>query len=173
MIDIRHIRVRKTARYAILRPNTLPNSVLFAIHGYREMVPYFIKKFQSLADQGVMVIEPQKILPPILIEGDPMSKRDQNQRFFDDFEETNGDKLILYPNPAKDVVTIEFELPEKIEQGTIKVYSAEGKQLMSTVVFVGSNRVSMDISELKGGLYIYMLTSNGEFVARRRLVIAK
>ena len=59
MIDIRHIRVQKTARYAVLRPNTPANSVMFAIHGYREMVPYFIKKFQSLADQGVMVVAPE------------------------------------------------------------------------------------------------------------------
>lgn len=59
MITEHHIRVEKTARYSILRPKGDVKSVLFAIHGYRQLAPYFIKQFQVLADMGVMIIAPE------------------------------------------------------------------------------------------------------------------
>jgi len=81
--------------------------------------------------------------------------------------------IAIYPNPARDAVTIEFELPEKIEKGKITVYTVGGRQVLTQNVTASKNHVNMDISELKGGVYLYLLTSDGEFVARRRLIVSK
>ncbi|GAB4379676.1 MAG: hypothetical protein Kow0075_10480 [Salibacteraceae bacterium] len=107
------------------------------------------------------------------IEGDPMNKRGEGGQFFDDFEETNADMLLIYPNPAKNAVTIEFELPENVERGLITVYNIGGKQVMSGNVNASKKQVTMDISALQGGVYIYLLTADGKFVARRRLIVSK
>ena len=59
MITQRHITIEKTARYCILTPEVKPKSVLFAIHGYGQLAPFFIKQFQVLADLGVLIIAPE------------------------------------------------------------------------------------------------------------------
>ncbi len=59
MITEHYIRVEKSARYSVLKPKGDVQSVLFAIHGYRQLAPYFIKRFQVLADMGVMIIAPE------------------------------------------------------------------------------------------------------------------
>lgn len=58
-MELKRIEVRKTARYAILKPEGEVKAVLYALHGYRQLVSYFIASFQVLADQGVMVIAPE------------------------------------------------------------------------------------------------------------------
>ena len=59
MITEHHIKVERTARYCILAPTEKPKAILFAIHGYRQLAPFFIKQFQILANQGVLVIAPE------------------------------------------------------------------------------------------------------------------
>lgn len=117
--------------------------------------------------------EPQKVLPPIETEGGPMNKRGNGDRFFDEFEETNAEMLALYPNPASNSVTIEFELPESVENGRITVYTVDGKEVLSKPVNANKKHFEMDITALKGGVYIYLLDADGEFVARRRLIVSK
>lgn len=132
-----------------------------------------IVNYDARALLSLVFNEPQKVLLPIDIEGGPMNKRGEGEQFFDDFEETNADMLLIYPNPAQNAVNIEFELPEKMERGLITVYNIEGKQVMSENVNASKKQIKMDISGLKGGVYIYLLTADGKFVARRRLIVSK
>lgn len=44
---------------------------------------------------------------------------------------------------------------------------------MSQIVSTSKKQVNMDISELISGVYLYLLTTDGDFVARRRLIVSK
>lgn len=59
MISERHIKIEKSARFCVLEPIGETKAILFAMHGYRQLAPYFIKSFQVLADRGVKVIAPE------------------------------------------------------------------------------------------------------------------
>mgnify|MGYP005635791035 FL=1 len=52
------ISVSKTARYYLLEPEKI-KSVLLVVHGYRQLAESFIKKFEPLLNEGVMVIAPE------------------------------------------------------------------------------------------------------------------
>ena len=52
------ISVPKTARYFVLKPEEV-TSVLIVVHGYRQLAENFIKKFESLTEDGVMVVAPE------------------------------------------------------------------------------------------------------------------
>ena len=59
MISEHQFPVTKSARYFVLEPSNEPVAVLYALHGYRQLAPFFIKQFQVLADHGVRVIAPE------------------------------------------------------------------------------------------------------------------
>jgi len=54
-----HIEVLKTARYFKLVPQGEIRTVLFVIHGYRQLAKYFIRQFQPLTELGIMVVAPE------------------------------------------------------------------------------------------------------------------
>lgn len=59
MINEHHIEVTKTARYFTAKPKGEAHRVLFVIHGYRQLAKYFIRQFQPLTEQGIMVVAPE------------------------------------------------------------------------------------------------------------------
>ncbi len=58
-MEIQNIRVQKTARYAVIEPKGEVKAVLYALHGYRQLISYFAQPFEVLAAQGVRVIAPE------------------------------------------------------------------------------------------------------------------
>lgn len=68
--------------------------------------------------------------------------------------------LILYPNPANDIVHIKnnFQLHNNIK---IEVYNIIGKQCLSTTLFVANEEeLSLNISNLTSGIYSVIITEN-------------
>jgi len=59
LITEHHIPVTKSARYFVLKPETKPVALVYALHGYKQLGPYFIKQFQALANQGAVVVAPE------------------------------------------------------------------------------------------------------------------
>ncbi len=62
-------------------------------------------------------------------------------------EEEQGDELRVYPNPAKDFLTVETK-----ESGLLYLFNTDGKQLMQQEM--GSPSALLDITGLKKGIYI-------------------
>ncbi|ANQ52462.1 T9SS type A sorting domain-containing protein [Flammeovirga sp. MY04] len=66
--------------------------------------------------------------------------------------------LLVYPNPARSMVTItvgELETPSQLH-----VYNIEGRPLFESVI---SNRIELDLHEFRSGLYFIVVTdSNGQ-----------
>ena len=85
--------------------------------------------------------------------------------------------LSLFPNPAQN--EIQFNIPWYLTNKDlqIKVYDAEGKlvceKFNSDITKTGNVNRSVNVSELNNGLYYFILISNGQKVATKKLVISK
>jgi 1,4-alpha-glucan branching enzyme len=79
-------------------------------------------------------------------------------------EEKEGDELRVYPNPAKDVLTVETK-----ESGLLYLFSTDGKKLMQQEM--GSPTELLDITGIKKGIYI--LRFNGKKGSYYRKVVVQ
>ncbi len=75
----------------------------------------------------------------------------------------------VYPNPAKDVITI--ELSEQVKEGTLEVYTMDGK--MVTTYSVNEIKNSLPVYSLANGSYYFKLKdgkqvlNTGSFIIKR------
>ncbi len=72
-----------------------------------------------------------------------------------DFKQVNS---TVFPNPAKNILMIEFENPE-LYKFNLTVYNNSGKQILCRENLT-DNYVEIDIYDLKPGFYYYKLINN-------------
>ncbi len=89
-------------------------------------------------------------------------------------EDNGSNKKIwsIYPNPAYDVLHVEYSSKEKLE-GTMAIYNLLGsKVLEKTVIFTSKTSNSINISSLKEGVYIFTITDrNNKPVKTEKLIL--
>ena len=81
----------------------------------------------------------------------------------------------IYPNPAKDKITLEFILPEAT-QVRLSIYNALGQEVavhLNKLMEKGKYRISEDTSQLKNGVYFYKLTAGDVSINGKMTVISK
>lgn len=71
---------------------------------------------------------------------------------------------ILYPNPATNMVTVLATEPNSQWQ----LYDLAGKQVQSSALSTGENH--LDISAQPSGIYVAVVTENGNIIAREKLI---
>jgi len=83
------------------------------------------------------------------------------------YEDSTGNQLLLYPNPAKDFVTI-----TNLPHGEIQmiVFDINGKVIVSKIVNTETARI--DTSNFSNGVYLLRINYNGN-VAHKKLVVNK
>ena len=61
----------------------------------------------------------------------------------------------IYPNPARDELQIDYQFSpsNKAESGHILVYNLLGKEVISIKDALNTNRHTLNISRLEGGVY--------------------
>lgn len=81
----------------------------------------------------------------------------------------------LYPNPAKDIVTIDFENVDT--DVTLNVYDLSGRQVMTPINYskedVLNGTVQFTVKELAGGFYNVKLNHNGKLLSSKKLLVVK
>jgi len=84
----------------------------------------------------------------------------------------NTTQIRLYPNPAKDVVHIQYDLELRGEV-TIHIIDSSGRKIKSLrdEGMFGPNRITLNISELKEGLYHLQMNHKGNLIHTRFLKI--
>ncbi len=73
-------------------------------------------------------------------------------------ENTLANDLSIYPNPANDILTVSYNKQAKIE--SIEIIDLTGRLVMSKLV--DENRISLDVSALKAGVYLLRTTVEGK-----------
>lgn len=90
--------------------------------------------------------------------------RDVSTTGFND-QEIDNDSFEVYPNPAGDVITIDFS-GKLAGNGTIQVLNLLGKIVYAETYEI-SARTLVNISELKPGVYFVKLQSEGQVYSRK------
>jgi thiol-disulfide isomerase/thioredoxin len=82
-------------------------------------------------------------------------------------------KLELYPNPARDIVNLSYNMVETVE-AEIRITDMNGRviQSMNKVLVSGSNKIQMSTSELANGLY-NITTNTAKGITSLRLIIER
>lgn len=80
-------------------------------------------------------------------------------------------KVNLYPNPAKEAATLEFNL-ESTSNVSVEVTDLTGKTIYntSTVSNAGVNQLNIPTASLTDGIYIYKLVINGNVISNKFVV---
>jgi hypothetical protein len=73
---------------------------------------------------------------------------------------TDDNRFQVFPNPADNLLYVKFESPPD-EELVIKVFSMDGKLVLSTKAEVFTEMIELDISELKNGNYLLVREDNG------------
>lgn len=84
-----------------------------------------------------------------------------NDDFFTDPRETNG--VVLYPNPAKDNLTVSSNNASNIEE--LQIFDLYGKLIVSQKY--SSNDVKLNISKLNNGIYLVKIKTDRSFEIKR------
>ena len=76
-------------------------------------------------------------------------------------EDSELSKLVIYPNPVKDILTI--NTPAVITDRIATVFDINGKRLLNTKLDTNT----LDVSKLQSGVYFLRLEANGKSVKRK------
>lgn len=79
-----------------------------------------------------------------------------------------------YPNPFNPSTTISFSIPEDANV-TLKLYNVMGSEVKTLVnkrMSSGSHTLSIDVSDLAAGVYLYQLTA-GSYTSTKKLTLLK
>jgi autotransporter-associated beta strand protein len=80
-------------------------------------------------------------------------------------QSVDASKLILYPNPSTELVTLELSNPQP--GAVIRLYNANGQLLFTDKM--PDTRKTISIKSLSSGIY-YILVNNGSFLSTQKLV---
>lgn len=72
--------------------------------------------------------------------------------------EINNAEFTIYPNPAKEVVNIDFK--NQVEACTISIYNISGALVKQIQVDADTKTILIDISQLNAGIYMGSITSS-------------
>jgi hypothetical protein len=87
-------------------------------------------------------------------------------------QDYNNELLQNSPNPFSEITYIGYKLNENVVNAVICIYNLNGEQIRSIPVpDRGISSVSLNGSELKAGIYLYSLITDGVVVDTKRMVL--
>lgn len=75
----------------------------------------------------------------------------------------------LYPNPAKDLVTIAYDL--NIEKATVEVYDISGRSINQYYLPSTNGELQLNTSSYQSGVYIVVVKENNTILQQQKLVV--
>lgn len=87
----------------------------------------------------------------------------------DNFSETSGN--LPYPNPASDVITIGYLLPETAGSSEIILYTASGTEKIRYNLNPHTGSISIPVHNLEPGLYGYTIVSSGNKTTTGKFIV--
>ena len=76
-----------------------------------------------------------------------------------------------YPNPAHSAFKLDYSFDMRFNTATIKVVNLLGSIVKVVELDQNSNSVSVDVSDLKAGVYFYSVLVNNEIFQTKKLVV--
>lgn len=83
-----------------------------------------------------------------------------------------GADIVILPNPAKDYITITYNLsPKKVY--VLSIYDIKGIQVYELTLNGNKGMQTIDLSQFKAGTYFYSVTNNKNMIKSDKLIIIK
>ena len=83
---------------------------------------------------------------------------------------TNINQLIIYPNPATSVVTIEYTLLNN-EVSVLQLFDITGRKVKEILLPIHTNKVDLHVINLANGVYTFKQITNGIQTKTGKLLI--
>ncbi len=147
--------------YDVLAGNSVDVSTMTSISN----LPKFLNTYTDIGTWNYYVIQTNFVPPPT-----PMKNGEEFRSISNILSTQNLAKMpsqntiLIYPNPAKDIATLTFDNPKRLEY-EMKVLNINGQTMLS-VKGVTSNMLSFDINELPTGLYLIQLVGESLFMGK-------
>ena len=88
--------------------------------------------------------------------------------FVNDINESN--LISVFPQPAKNNLSIQVKLNNN-EVNTLDLYNSQGKILLSTVLNKNTEKINLDVSQFKSGIYFIKVHSKNNLYTKRVQII--
>jgi hypothetical protein len=88
-------------------------------------------------------------------------------------ETENESMLNVFPNPAKDYFTIEYNLKSNFSNATVKVCNITGKELKTIEIKDKQNQLIIETSLFANGIYYVYLIKDGAIMQTKKINIIK
>lgn len=79
-------------------------------------------------------------------------------------------KLKLYPNPAKDYLTVEYDVLF-VKEAKLQIYNSIGAVVYTKTLVEKKDNLRIPVSEYKNGLYFCSLQIDGKLLNTRKILI--
>lgn len=67
-------------------------------------------------------------------------------------------QLLVYPNPASQVVYVEYESPSQYDTLTAAIWDLQGRQLLASMPLLAFGKNALEVQYLPSGIYLLRLT---------------
>ena len=75
------------------------------------------------------------------------------------------------PNPSSGSTTIDYTIPEEMNNARLVIFDLNGKELSSQEIPAGEGTVKINTSQLTIGAYIYAVVVDGKSLARKKMIV--
>ncbi len=127
--------------------------------------------FNNLLVYANVIPEERKLWSPVNFEGGTKSSIPQNN--FEVVESTikKDVSLLLFPNPTKDKLNINYTVENESGELSISIYNMLGREVFQKELLDQQGSVRVKTTELSNGIYIVNLKSNQGVLETQKLVI--
>jgi hypothetical protein len=87
--------------------------------------------------------------------------------------DNNAEKISVsdvYPNPASNMVTLDYNLAGA-NSASVKIVNLLGSVVKSVNLSTGSNKATIDVSDLTQGVYFYSVVVDGNIYRTKKLIV--
>lgn len=99
------------------------------------------------------------------------SKKSEVEEFFEEFEDYGLERLMVFPNPASEMITVNYLVSEEARYTALDIYSQSGRIVSSYELNPDKNTKEIGISNLSQGAYVCILRADGEIIDRQKLIV--
>jgi len=78
-----------------------------------------------------------------------------------------------FPNPARESATFEFFIPPGVHDAHLVVRNLTGLVEINQRLDAGGNKIVLDISKLRNGIYLYTIEVDNQAIVSKRLAVSR
>ncbi|MDO8928716.1 MAG: T9SS type A sorting domain-containing protein [Bacteroidota bacterium] len=79
--------------------------------------------------------------------------------------------LKAWPNPASEIIRLEYELPSNVKSASLNVYDPSGRKVKNFAIDSHSDHIAMNVNDLSAGTYLYNIEYNNLRTSAKKIVI--